>query len=483
MKAKLFSSNVRSFPTPGHSTALHILSLGCLLLALPATEALAAGVTEVYAFDNYFNPSTLLLAADGKFYGTLSGAVNTGVVFRVTAGGTYAVLAGLSPSVAALFRGGPLLQEADGALYGTGYSGGAGGGGVYPPPCGSIFRVSPSGEVSLLYSFSGTNGAYPLAGLTRGVDGSLYGTTSYGGTNMQPWSSVLTSPGTVFRISTNGAFSTLVHFNRTNNGAVPEAPLLCGADSALYGTTVAGGPSDQGTVFRLSTNGTLTTLFAFGGTNGAHPYSGLVQTPDGTLYGTTAEGGATNLGTVFSISPNGIFTTLASFNGTNGANPYSGLVLGSDGALYGTTDFGGPGFDGSQNSGYGTVFRVGNNGDILTVGTFDGTNGSKPVTGLVQGPDGYLYGTCSSGGSHGAGNVYRVANRARVHLSLTSTGDKVLSWNAIPGLSYQPQFSTDLVSAQWQSLGVSLVAMNAEMTMTNLAEASSQLFYRVVESP
>jgi uncharacterized repeat protein (TIGR03803 family) len=132
----------------------------------------------------------------------------------------------------------------------------------------------------------------------QSADGSLYGTTYYGGINGQ---------GTAFKLTTNGAFTTLVSFANTN-GALPQAALVCGPDGNLYGTTSGGGAftnqigNGNGTVFKLATNGTLTTLISFNGTNGANPQSSLVQGADGSFYGTTANGGATGNGTVFRLS-------------------------------------------------------------------------------------------------------------------------------------------------------------------------------------
>ena len=455
-------------------TRCHALSLTWLLFGMSIIDTPAAGVTEVCGFENYYNPSTLVLATDGNFYGTLGGALNTGMVFRVTTDGAFTCFAGLSPSDASPYKGGPLLQDADGSFYGTAFGGGAN-------FLGSVFQVGTNGVVTRLISFTGLNGARPYAGLTRGPDGYLYGTTRYGGANVQ-LPDETTAPGTIFRLSSSGLLSTLVSFNRTN-GANPEGLLVCGADGNLYGTTVAGGSANVGTIFRVTTNGNLDTLFAFSGTNGALPYGGLVQTPDGTLYGTTAKGGANGYGTVFSLTTNGTFASLASFNGTNGAYPYSGMILGSDDVLYGTTAFGGLGFDGSQSSGYGTVFRVQRSGEVITLGILDGTNGAHPVTGLVQSTDGYLYGTCWGGGSHSAGSIYRVANRILLQIAAQASGEWLLSWNAVRGLTYQPQYSTNCLPAGWNNLGNPLAATNTALTTIDSLEGQPQRFYRVVESP
>src|SRR5262249_31188162 len=139
------------------------------------------------------------------------------------------------------------------------------------------------------------------------------------------------------------------------NGRAPQATLALGNDGNLYGTTIAGGGSDVGTVFKITTNGTLTSLVSFQGQHAA-PLAGLALGTDGNFYGTTYLGGNINAtylngnGTIFKVTPNGTLTTLVAFNYTNGANPQAELTLGNDGSFYGTTTYGG-------SSGYGTVFR------------------------------------------------------------------------------------------------------------------------------
>jgi uncharacterized repeat protein (TIGR03803 family) len=402
------------------------------------------------------------------------------MVFRVTAGGAFTSFAGLRPSDASPFHGGPFVQGADGSLYGTANNGGDNQG--FERSYGTIFRVSAEGVVTRLAVFKGTNGASPRCGLTRGHDGNLYGTTTYGAADYKSSHSILLTSGTVFRLNADGSVATLVYFNGTN-GAHPEAPLVSAADGSLYGTTIAGGAGSVGTVFRVTTDGTLKTLFAFDGTNGVNPYCGLVQGPDATFYGTTARGGAQDYGTVFSITPEGSFSTLASFNGKNGTYPYAGLILASDGALYGTTAFGGPGFDGTLNSGDGTVFRFLPSGDVTTVGTFGGTNGARPFTGVIEGADGYLYGTATYGGSHEAGNVYRVAKPIRLQLTSRANGEWLLAWNGILGLTYQPQFGNDCLPALWTNLGPPLVATERTLAAIDVPTAGACRFYRIIESP
>jgi uncharacterized repeat protein (TIGR03803 family) len=240
------------------------------------------------------------------------------------------------------------------------------------------------------FDASGTNGAYPEANLALGPDGNFYGTTESGGASTN---------GTIFKVTTNGSLTTLVNFNGTN-GANPLAPLTPGPGGNFYGTTEYGGNTignaslnaglGGGTVFQLTTNGTLTTLVNFTATNGASPHGGLIWGPDGNLYGTTASGGPDADGTLFSVTTGGTLTTLTNFSGANGSGPVSGLTLGPDGNFYGTTQAGG-------SAGYGTVFQLTTNGTLTTLVNFDGTNnGLSPKTGLTLGPHGNLYGTTSA---------------------------------------------------------------------------------------
>ena len=242
-----------------------------------------------------------------------------------------------------------------------------------------------------LVSFNGANGANPLASLVQGTDGNFYGTTDLGGS---------AGYGTVFRMTTNGTLTTLVAFN-SSNGAYPQAALTLGNDGNFYGTTEQGGGVLFGTVFKMTAAGALTTLVAFNYGNGSHPYAALTPGNDGNFYGTTQQGGSAGYGTVFKVTTNGALTTLAAFNLNNGANPYAALTLGKDGNFYGTTDQGG-------SAGYGTVFKMTTNGTLTTLVAFNSSNGAYPEAALTLGNDGNFYGTTQQGGSAGYGTVFRM---------------------------------------------------------------------------
>lgn len=267
-------------------------------------------------------------------------------------------------------------------------SGSTGGGGVVTAIY--TFQSTPGNE------FQRPNGYWPEGGLVVGADGNLYGTTSAGGIGGGVYSN--TGKGTVFRVTTQGQLTTLVTFEHfTFNGENPRAALTPAADGNFYG--LAG----DGTFFRVTGSGVYSKVAystALAGSMGR-----LVQGSDGVFYGTTIQGGAQFKGTVFKVTATGTVTTLATFAGANGASPAAGLVEGSDGNFYGTTKSGGA-------SDYGTVFRVTPTGQLSTLVSFSGTGaagtGSAPRSQLTLGPDGNLYGTTMNGGPGGSGTVFRV---------------------------------------------------------------------------
>jgi len=184
-----------------------------------------------------------------------------------------------------------------------------------------IPRAYGAATLTTLFSFNGTNGAIPEASLVQGADGNLYGTTIGGGTNGVPYG----RDGTVFRISTNGAFSTLAFLDRTSASS-PQAGLVQGTDGDFYGTTHHGGPRDWGAAFRISPGGEFWTFASFQWPDAEHA-NGLVEGAPGEFFGTAYYGGTNGgHGSVFRISSNGIVTLLAGFNGTNGAHPQAPRV-------------------------------------------------------------------------------------------------------------------------------------------------------------
>jgi uncharacterized repeat protein (TIGR03803 family) len=304
---------------------------------------------------------------------------------------------------------GGLLQGANGDLYETATNGGDG--------YGTIFSITPSGTLKQLDSLDLANGWRPYAGLVRGTDGDFYGTTRQGGAHL--------SGGTVFKVTPGGTLTTLYSFcsqSGCTDGQYPYAGLIQATNGDFYGTTWAGGGSNGGTVFELSPepasgcakgsntgNGWCETVrYSFcsqgGCTDGYQPYAGLVQGTDGDFYGTTNSGGRDDYGTVFKITPSGKLTTLQNFSngGADGQSPYAGLIQGTDGNFYGSTWEGGTNTNCPNPNGCGTVFKITPSGKLTTLHSFDDyTDGELVYAGLVQGTDGNLYGTTSAGGTSG----------------------------------------------------------------------------------
>ena len=243
-------------------------------------------------------------------------------------------------------------------------------------------------QPEVIYSFP-VYGENPRASLLEGPDGSFYGTTYYGG---------LYSQGTVFKIDTNGVLSTLYNFSETDAyGYNPRAGLVFGADGYMYGTTL----DSMGNIFKISTSGVISNVVSFTGANGAYPYAGLTIGWDGNFYGTTFGGGSNSDGTVFKLTTNGVLTTLATFSSSTGREPEAPVILGPDGNFYGTTLVGGA-------NGLGTVFRVTTNGVFNTLASFSSSTGENPMGGLALGLDGNFYGATYQGGDNGYGTVFKV---------------------------------------------------------------------------
>src|ERR1035437_1705394 len=448
-----------------------------------------------------------------------------------------------------------LAQGNDGNFYGTTFGGGdvpgyAGGGD------GTVFKMTPGGAFTSLYSFGsvgdwngnpGGDGRGPEGNLTKGADGNLYGTTVFGG-NLSG-----VSEGTIFEITTNGIFNIIYSFGHnmagnpqfnfayTNtDGGSPTAGVVQDSAGNFYGTTTSLGSGDQGTIYQLTSGGTLNTLFMFPydtnaafSVDGGHPSSELTEGPDGNFYGTTYWGGTNNNGTIFRITTNGTFTPLYSFssiaratstplllgkdgnfygtaqggnsgNGsgiifqftTNGVftvlhtfffdGGTSGLIQGSDGNFYGTTSQGGP-YDFPY--GGGTIFQMTTNGTLTTLYSFSGPDGQEPDGGLVEGKDGNLYGTTSYGGPNwnsaspvnsGYGTIFRITVPPAFQSITRTNGIASLTWSAMSNQVCQVQYSTNLASTNWINLGNPITVTNSPIFVADSAATNSQCFYRIM---
>jgi uncharacterized repeat protein (TIGR03803 family) len=330
----------------------------------------------------------------------------------------FDVTNGLNPDAVSL------VQGLDGNLYGTTIYGGAN---LSCNPkqvgCGTVFKITPSGALTTLYSFCSTtnctDGSYPIGGLILATDGNLYGTTSGGGS---------IGFGTVFKVTGSGTVTTLYNFcSQTNcvDGREPSAPLIQGTDGSLYGTTVLGGTGGcggchgGGVAFKLTLAGILTVIHDFCTgtcTDYGDPSNQLVQGSDGNFYSVITGRSGYSGGNVFKMTPAGVVTILYTFcaqtNCTDGAFPVGNLVQGSDGNFYGLTSGGGA-------FGDGIFYKITTTGKPTTLLSFDyettGDLGALPQAGLILATDGHYYGTTFQGGGgcvFGCGTV----------LELTSAG-------------------------------------------------------------
>jgi uncharacterized repeat protein (TIGR03803 family) len=369
--------------------------------------------TVLYSFagglaDGFTPRSALLLGTDGNFYGTTlgGGATGNGIVFRVTPAGVETVFHA--------FAGAPtdgsqplaaLIQGNDGSFYGTTQNGGASGNSSGSSGVGTVFKITPTGAETVLYSFAdGPIGNQPAAALIQGADGNFYGTTPGAGTSGN--STVTTGNGMVFKITPLGAETVIHSFaGAPADGSQSLAGLILGNDGNFYGTTSSGGASNSGSLIKISSAGTETVVYSFNaGREGQHPV-GLILGNDGNLYGTTSSGGSAGSGTVFKVTPTGVETVLYSFQGgSGGSGPSAALVQASDGNFYGTTSGGGT-------TGSGTVFKITSGGVETVIDSFQGgADGSGPSAALVQASDGNLYGTTSGGGTTGNGTVFKITS-------------------------------------------------------------------------
>lgn len=422
-----------------------------------------SGTSHAQTLDNLFVFETthgaapqaaLIQGSDGNFYGTTQkgGSQNAGTVFRMAPDGAVTTIYsfcsqadcsdGTWPTAA-------LVQGQDGDLYGVTTGGGDPAGGW-----GAVFKITTDGSLTTLHRFLLTDGAIPRGSLVQSADGNFYGTTYQGGNNTSCFDGGLRGCGTIFKITSDGDYTTLYNFCSLANcadGANPVAGLLLGNDGNFYGTTYVGGNSTGctggcGTAFRFMPDGELTTLHSFCSrpncADGTFVNAGLVQGTDGNLYGTTVEGGSGTvfpLGTIFKITTSGRLTTLYNFCSqpgcADGGLPSATLVQGKDKGFYGTTSD-----DGAHGNG-GTVFKFNSNGQLTTLysfcsrGVFPNCRDGEFPNGLVQGSDGKFYGTTQGRAlvqcPGYCGTVFRFGTDVNLLPSSAAMGQKI----AIVGLN------------------------------------------------
>ncbi|MHA3773483.1 choice-of-anchor tandem repeat GloVer-containing protein [Verrucomicrobiota bacterium sgz303538] len=435
-------------------TVLHLIALFVTLIGLGRARAnISFATLDSWELDGWEPRGVPVRSVDGNFYGVTArgGARDAGVIYRVTPEGAYTIVCHLAKAARDLTVSGlagpiaGLIAGPDGSLYGTiGWKD--------ERDAGAIFRFTPDGALTVLHRFTGPQdslaGGYPAGRLCAGPDGALYGVTLRGGIH---------NGGIIFRLASDGAFSVLHHFE-SNGIGIPPGPnaLTTGRDGALYGTTYEGGNSDEGTFFRLTTDGEFSTLYSFPASGVVHPSGELVEGEDGVFYGVGNPASMDNTSCVFKVAVRtGEFTVLHSFGTVAGDDSGAGLQAGltfADGYLYGVTASGGEG-------GSGTLFRLDSEGNLTVLYSFTSAEGGWPIAppalfpdgsllctslmaptrlgvggslyrvstegvaspahvfgessesdvdGLVEGDNGTLYGIARSGGAHGFGTFFKI---------------------------------------------------------------------------
>ncbi len=386
----------------------------------PASAQTYGALTTLTSFTgiaNGANPAgKLVFDNSGNLYGTTQGggAYGDGTVFKFSTGaGTLNTIAAFTSANGRDPVAGVTL-DSSGNLYGTTNLGGANG-------YGTVYEIAAgTGVINTLAAFNGsgtgTTGQNPYGGVTFDSSGNLYGATNAGGAN---------SDGTVFKIlARNGVLSTVAAFNGTN-GQNPYSGVTFDGSGNLYGTASSGGVNGAGVAYKIAAGTTtITTLASFDNSNGPNPYTGVILDSSGNLYGTTLFGGPSTAGTVFKIAAgSNVITTLASFSGSgNGAGP-NDLTLDSSGNLYGTTVSGGA-------NGNGTVFKIAaGTGTITTLASFATASGLNPQSGITLDSGGNIYGTANGGGTSGYGTLFKIAASAYTD---TYTGNGSLVSSSAP---------------------------------------------------
>ncbi|CAN5422283.1 hypothetical protein BH10BAC2_BH10BAC2_18660 [soil metagenome] len=380
-----------------------LLSLGGNLTGGTVIKMTAAGaVTTLVNFNgaakgNAPNES-LAKGKDSAYYGTASGggAYGYGTIFKIC-GGATTVLKSFNRNTDGSVPLGSLIQATDGNFYGMTSEGGMNGG------YGTIFKVTPAGTYTVLRHLTGsTDGGSPYGSLIQATDGFLYGMTSSGGTN---------TGGTIFKISTTGTFTVLRHLAYATDGSGPQGNLIQATDGNLYGMTSA-----NAKIFKITTTGTFTVLRSLvSGTDGSYPYGSLVQSSDGKLWGVTSSGGSFGNGTIFNITTTGTLKTMKHLNATpDGRTAKGDLLIAKDGNLYGVTSLGGA-------NNVGTIFKISPSGTYTVLRHLNmATDGGNPFGGLVLAPVNNLIANPQS---------ISTAEDVKKAITLTGSGGNPLTYN------------------------------------------------------
>ena len=333
----------------------------------------------------------LVRDAAGNFFGTTftGGSDGEGTIFKLTPAGQESVLFNFSISDGAFPASGLLLKA--GNLFGTADEG--------PGGAGVLFRLAKDGTEVPFHAFQGgqnSEAAVPAGGVIADAAGNLYGATLLGGLGF----------GTVYQVDPTGTLKVLYDFKGQADGAEPQGPLVRDADGNLFGAALQGGAHQAGTIFKLASDGTLTVLHSFsGGRDGGAPQGGLLRDGAGNLFGSAFAGGDTGNGTVFGITKAGSFRRLHSFTGAaDGTNPNGALIRDPEGNIFGTAQLGGL-------LGLGTVFKLSPAGELTVLHNFTGDlDGATPFSGLIRDAAGNLFGTAEQNFllQQRGGNVFKI---------------------------------------------------------------------------
>jgi uncharacterized repeat protein (TIGR03803 family) len=415
---------------PSGTATLRIAFL-LAIAALAVTGAQAQmTIKAIYDFSNTSGPLDPQLVGvfaqgrDGNMWSTApkGGKNGIGAAFKITPGGKLTDVHDFDPSKGEGTSYSGLTLGTDGDFYGTMINGGSStscSGG-----CGAIFKMTPAGAVTILYSFTGGNdGKNPYAPPIQAANGTFWGNTYSGG---------ISGYGTVYELTATGKFeTTCVQFNGSPNGARPVGPLVQGTDGSFYGTTQNGVNVNYGTVFKVTSSCGFTLLATFG--RGEEPTAGLVEGANGNFYGTAYGAGAHGVGYVFEVTPKGVLTDIYDFTGgSDGGHPYAGLTLATDGNFFVPLS--------AYGEGYGTVDEFTQSGAFVASAEFDATDGAYPSVPLIQLTNGSLYGDASEGGqTTNTGTFYEITGltfEKTPFVSLLPTSGKVGSTAEILGQGF-----------------------------------------------
>jgi uncharacterized repeat protein (TIGR03803 family) len=418
-------------------------------------------ITAIYDFGaggstDPLNPQSVGVISqgrDGNMWSTTpkGGMYGIGAAFKITPAGKMTKVHDFNPN-ATTPEGTPesgLTLGTDGNFYGTMFNGGTSNN-------GAVFKMTPAGVVTILYSFTGGNdGKNPDAPPVEGADGNFYGTTYSGG---------LANVGTVYWMTPAGKLTTCVSFTGSD-GQQPYSPLFQATDRNFYGTT--SNNDGYGTVFTVTPAKAcaVTTLYGFNdaGGDGAYPNGVLVQGSDGNLYSSADEGSSNNFGLVYNISPQGKYTEFFGFDGgTNGGHPVGGLLLATDGNWYGVTNVGGA-------DKLGTLYQLAADGKTIQVWAFNGQNGANPDTTPIQNTNGTIYGDTPIGGAQtNTGTFYKFIGlkfEKTPFVSLLPTSGKIGKTIDILGQGFTTNSKVYFNGAKAKSHFVSATFMTANVPM------------------